>query len=457
MSGSTSERSSDPEPSILRRRTTVDGDSRLEPRRQASVHHYQPLLKKGNIRLLELQEGKSSGAIEGNLVVARLQNEDGTEPPAEYEALSYTWGDDSAVHEIRLGGWPVPIQANLWQFLDLRRRSGQTSPLWVDALCINQADAAERSNQVQMMGRIYQKAVRVLVWLGEAAADSDVVMNSFRSANFSNRPGSQRESTAVAALEAWTKRDYWARTWIIQEFLLAREICIWCGNQSVDWGHIERSIGRLERGREWNEFRESTAYSLFKQRLAGLARVPLVDLLENNQTSLCSDPRDKVYALISLASDFTAHHVLEVNYLHDPQIVFCEVMAFCQIPDTEICRFGLMLKRILEIDAVDHSRLRNFGLRPPSRGRFPETRGDHTSQVGRQLEMTGFVTARVLSVQPLEQREPLYEAMDRRTTIEGLFGPGLLFVPPRYQDIFDDVLPLLEKEPIRQLYVPSGM
>lgn len=44
--------------------------------------------------------------------------------------------------------------------------------LWADAVCINQADDAERGSQVGMMGRIYGQAARTLVWLGDGSLDS---------------------------------------------------------------------------------------------------------------------------------------------------------------------------------------------------------------------------------------------------------------------------------------------
>lgn len=40
--------------------------------------------------------------------------------------------------------------------------------IWVDALCINQDDLAERGSQISIMNLIYQSAQKVLVWLGEA-------------------------------------------------------------------------------------------------------------------------------------------------------------------------------------------------------------------------------------------------------------------------------------------------
>jgi hypothetical protein len=43
--------------------------------------------------------------------------------------------------------------------------------MWVDQLCINQDDLVEKSAQVSLMGEIYQKAKRFLVWLGNQSKD----------------------------------------------------------------------------------------------------------------------------------------------------------------------------------------------------------------------------------------------------------------------------------------------
>jgi hypothetical protein len=45
--------------------------------------------------------------------------------------------------------------------------------LWVDALCINQNDDAEREWQVQLMGDIYSKAAAVFSWLGPGDESTD--------------------------------------------------------------------------------------------------------------------------------------------------------------------------------------------------------------------------------------------------------------------------------------------
>ena len=40
--------------------------------------------------------------------------------------------------------------------------------LWLDAICINQNDTDERSEQVKLMGEVYRNSIRTLIWLGDA-------------------------------------------------------------------------------------------------------------------------------------------------------------------------------------------------------------------------------------------------------------------------------------------------
>jgi hypothetical protein len=47
---------------------------------------------------------------------------------------------------------------------------------WIDAICINQNNDEEKSHQVNHMKDIYTNAIAVIVWLGKASKDSDLVM-----------------------------------------------------------------------------------------------------------------------------------------------------------------------------------------------------------------------------------------------------------------------------------------
>jgi hypothetical protein len=106
---------------------------------------------------------------------------------AEYDTLSYAWKDDHRFAEgQRRGGAEriicadetfVPIGQNLASFLRHYRQPTTTCPaIWIDSICINQDDIAERSHQVSRMYEIYRLAQSVIVWLRSARENSDAAL-----------------------------------------------------------------------------------------------------------------------------------------------------------------------------------------------------------------------------------------------------------------------------------------
>ena len=83
------------------------------------------------------------------------------------------WGSPRLVKAIICNGKHFPIIKNLELALHHLRRSDVSIMLWVDQICINQDDLQEKSQQVALMGTIYQRAWSTLVWLGEEADNSD--------------------------------------------------------------------------------------------------------------------------------------------------------------------------------------------------------------------------------------------------------------------------------------------
>ncbi|KAF2809226.1 heterokaryon incompatibility, partial [Mytilinidion resinicola] len=82
-----------------------------------------------------------------------------------FDALSYVWGPPTSSHHILLNDHSVPITKNLHTVL-LRLRSDELRILWIDQLCIDQSNLEERSSQVRLMGKIYESAKEVVMWLG---------------------------------------------------------------------------------------------------------------------------------------------------------------------------------------------------------------------------------------------------------------------------------------------------
>lgn len=98
----------------------------------------------------------------------------------DYEALSYVWGAPASGNTIFVNGnHTLNVTPSCREALGyLRPKRGRHSrALWIDAVCIDQqknqeGSTEERNHQVKLMGDVYSKAARVLVWLGPAESST---------------------------------------------------------------------------------------------------------------------------------------------------------------------------------------------------------------------------------------------------------------------------------------------
>jgi hypothetical protein len=125
----------------------MEHSTKIEP---AAASVYTPLSQsRREIRLLKLLPGQLSDPVSCELQVVSLHDN------PHYEPLSYTWGDPTISFLIYLHTVPINITINLATALRQLRKQKEPQILWVDALCINQMDNAERSHQVRLMTTIY--------------------------------------------------------------------------------------------------------------------------------------------------------------------------------------------------------------------------------------------------------------------------------------------------------------
>jgi hypothetical protein len=107
----------------------------------------------------------------------------------EYTALSYTWGKGARTttvpKTIGCNGCPVPVTNNCYDALiHLRKTLPSSFAIWIDRVCINQADLDEKAVQIPLMGDIYQGAGSVYVWLGTGTPATDRAMKYLESTGF---------------------------------------------------------------------------------------------------------------------------------------------------------------------------------------------------------------------------------------------------------------------------------
>ena len=196
---------------------------------------YQPLdSSRHQLRCLSLSPGEFNDPIDAALDIVSLDDD------PKYEALSYVWGQDSSPTSMVVRGTDISITQNLDIALRHIRHRYLRRSLWVDAICIDQHNKGEREDQVKFMRRIYQSALRVLIWLGPSADDSDIAMRSIQN---SDEQSWETYDFAVRFMEI-LYRPWFTRIWVVQEFILGKNPRIGCGTFWVHWVSFMKAWAR---------------------------------------------------------------------------------------------------------------------------------------------------------------------------------------------------------------------
>ncbi|KAJ2993244.1 hypothetical protein NUW58_g1902 [Xylaria curta] len=304
---------------------------------------YQPLPdSKSFVRLLYLRPGNRATSIEGHsaLYCEVVIHPVGGCPP--YVALSYAWGDATNRRSVRVGSHVVSLTESLVVALEHLQHHDQTLVVWADAICINQSDNAEKSDQVRMMSRIYKSSVLVIAWLGPESDDSDKAIkqlqdfkdltlsmmgqieeieNMFKSGQVEQADGGglpHRRSIDFLPVKKLLERPWFDRIWVLQEAVLNDHTLFLAGQLCLEpnallWG-----------GNEWVSAHYGPAHAIDQTRWRRLTpvNVPLeLDVFCLSSISLsvfgpglkCSDPKDYVYGLLGLIED-AERYGLQADY-----------------------------------------------------------------------------------------------------------------------------------------------
>lgn len=236
----------------------------------------------------------------------------------EYDALSYAWGDLRPTHVANVDGLGLPITQNLYDALCVLGRPGVLSkPLWIDALCIQQDDLEERSQQVAMMGKIYRRATNVRVWLGLPGPYTATALETLHVNTLSNLVQLWPQNDELArGIDDLMQRSWWHRLWVLQEVGDGKTAVAHCGELTIKWLQLARFASSLLVARlRFAEYQERRFRSLGLRALAsahdrkvwdyyhlksyGTPFSP-VETFRLCATFYCSDHRDKVYGLLNL-------------------------------------------------------------------------------------------------------------------------------------------------------------
>ena len=301
----------------------------------------------------------------------------------EYHAISYAWGDGEATEPISCDGKMLLVTPHLLEGLRCVCAASAYRTLWVDAICIDQEDAHEKSMQVANMHYVFRDAKSVLVWLGPAQDDSDIAMAALEQAKDykSNRPDDVKEvlvrlktysnnmfdASSFKSIAHLSRRAWFRRLWIAQEFIIGQSVSFYCGLRAIDSNSFLRILGNLSifsfGGREPpNYLDEPNLFEGFKM-LGELNRVK-TDRLENKGPSFfdivmlgrhreTKEPVDRLYAAFGLAEgpDVIYREQIPVDYSAESKVCYWRVyvqfgkIALLNEPNLRLLRFTTSYER----------------------------------------------------------------------------------------------------------------
>lgn len=219
--------------------------------------------------------------------------------------------------------------------------------IWVDQICVNQADILERGSQINMMRDIYKSSEGTIIWLGPSIPgtlpmmglvetlsrlhDENIGLDGVRQRrpytldeyNSTNLP--QPEHPSWSALGSVLSRPWFARCWVIQEAALSKITPqMLCGSHLLSWKKTLSTAVWLETMCYECTPLSSTIPPLALRALRLLDRLrrtgppwDMTTMLNMSAYLKCSEPQDHIYSLVGLAGEAEESELpeaLQANY-----------------------------------------------------------------------------------------------------------------------------------------------
>lgn len=288
-------------------------------------YYYEPLCAEDVVRLAVLDPAAGETTPLSCSIIQRRR----TAQIMDYIAVSYVWGklEFSQTLEIRCNGDTsyLKITPNVDTLLRRFRVSNKPRYLWIDAVCLDQENEIEKAQQIPLMGRIYEEAKSVFIWLGPENHMTQMAFAFFRQANRLPELEKGKMAERLAGLGRKMNRDagldwlvstadffdrpWFSRRWVIQEAYSARQATVYCGNHSIPLPLL------ITAARRFQTFDISSYSIAMVARLGKSARKDgILALLWKFHEADCLEPRDRVAALFGLLAkndrcplDYTTH------------------------------------------------------------------------------------------------------------------------------------------------------
>jgi hypothetical protein len=335
--------------------------------------------EKREIRLLRVLRESSQVACEYSSI-SLLDN-------PVYNALSYVWGDPAVTTPILVNGEVFHVTKNLAAALRVFGEKSMEDLLWVDAICIDQNSVDEKNQQLPLMRDIYVKAQKTLAWFGDggeagkgeapafrlirrwAAAWEEVhnlvhqdvldlckrrgmhigemtkehilldvvaELNKLHPGKMGNflghKLGDGFDMSEYSAFKELGRHDYWNRIWIVQEFVLPKDVVLLLGHDKTNYdlffhgyialkNYLKHGLGKTlqkEQLRVIANFLLMGVQSLMDLGSRWLEREPgtdcsLWELININIIRKSLNPLNAVYGLLGLVSSPEAPIIVDYS------------------------------------------------------------------------------------------------------------------------------------------------
>ena len=302
---------------------------------------YPPLGAPTHIRVLEILPGNPNSEVRFR-VREKILGDGGI-----YYALSYAWGPPNFTRKIYSAEGFIQVTENLWKALNHYRKADELMTLWVDAVCIAQANNQERSQQIVLMRTIYSESMCVLIWLGpESPSDRLAVEFITRAVDLSEGKGVNNDDLCTLYEEIYLMRtdDYqdavtdffakswFSRVWTYQEMYCAAKATLSSGPLSIQFKDLQQFclFFAFTQHETWLKLKEAqhnlrqiaTLIVMRDYPSPQSAASSLLELVKRTRLRLATDPRDKIYALLALACNakplpFAPTYEIAVNHLYE--------------------------------------------------------------------------------------------------------------------------------------------
>ena len=279
-----------------------------------------------------------------------------------YAALSYTWeglsvptdvyDEHGILHQIHI---TESLASGLIQLYGTA--SDTAFPLlWADQLCIDQENTLDKVRQIPLMEDIFQHAEQVHVWLGNLDSRTEIAMRAIEMLghDLQDLTGYQPGQSLVtnyrikardllydlglgqlSSVDVWTlisefcNKRWFSRAWILQEATVPDQpVEVHCGKYSIPFNlvvrvwHAVNNLFPLEDGQIDPLLKQINESGLRTLNILSYIRNPknapkttLLDLRRICLGSQATDPRDKIYSIMGMASDWQiSKYDLAVDY-----------------------------------------------------------------------------------------------------------------------------------------------